>query len=153
MEGRIRSINISARKGQGKVPIAMGNLIEDFGLEGDAHGGNGPRQVSLMAKESIDRMRRYNIAGLCIEKFSENITTEGIALNSIGIGARFMLGNAVLEISSIGKGCHRGCKILKKGERCAIATEAVFARVIKGGLIKPGDIIKPIIEIRGNKDA
>jgi MOSC domain-containing protein YiiM len=140
--GRIIAVNISEKKGQVKKPVDRGVLVKDFGLEGDAHGGKGNRQVSLLAKESIDKMKALEIEGLCTGKFAENITTEGIALHTLGVGTMFRAGEAVLEISQIGKECHRGCEILKQVGKCIMPTEGIFARVIEGGEIKPGDIIE-----------
>jgi MOSC domain-containing protein YiiM len=122
--------------------VDRGVLVKDFGLEGDAHGGSGHRQVSLLARESIDKMKALGIVGLCTGKFAENITTEGIALHTLGVGTRFKVGKAVLEISQIGKECHRGCEILKQVGKCIMPTEGIFARVIEGGEIKPGDKIE-----------
>jgi MOSC domain-containing protein YiiM len=142
MAGQVVAVNISEKKGQVKKPVDRGVLVKDFGLEGDAHGGKGNRQVSLLAKESIDKMKALEIEGLCTGKFAENITTEGIALHTLGVGTMFRAGEAVLEISQIGKECHRGCEILKQVGKCIMPTEGIFARVIEGGEIKPGDIIE-----------
>lgn len=142
MTGRVAAVNISEKKGQVKKPVDRGVLVKDFGLEGDAHGGSWHRQVSLLAQESIDKMKALGIVGLCTGKFAENITTEGIELHTLGVGTRLKAGEAVLEISQIGKECHRGCEILKQVGKCIMPTEGIFARVIEGGEIKPGDKIE-----------
>lgn len=98
--------------------------------------------MSLLAQESIDKMKALGIVGLCTGKFAENITTEGIALHNLGVGTRLKAGEAVLEISQIGKECHRGCEILKQVGKCIMPTEGIFARVIEGGEVKPGDKIE-----------
>lgn len=146
MTGRVTAVNISEQKGQNKRAVKAGNLIKDFGLEGDAHGGKGHRQVSLITKESVENMKRYDIEGLCTEKFSVNIIVEGIALHEADVGTKFKICNAVLKISAIGKGCHRGCAILKEGGRCDISTKAVFARVIEGGSIRPGNRVEILLQ-------
>lgn len=142
MGGRIAAVNISTKKGRTKAPITRVNLIKGFGLEGDAHGGGGERQVSLLAKESVDKMKASDLKGFCTEKFVQNITTEGIMLHILHKGTRLSMGEAVLEISHVGKDCYEGCHILKQSRKCVLATEGVFARVIKGGIIKPGDNIE-----------
>ena len=142
MKGRVIAVNISEKKGQIKKPVEKINLIKDFGLEGDAHGGKWHRQVSLLARESIEKMQALGIEGLCTGKFAENITTEGIALHTKGVGTSIKVGEAVLEISQIGKECHYGCEIFKKIGKCIMPTEGIFAKVVEGGIIKPGDKIE-----------
>ena len=142
MTGRVAAVNISKKKGQVKNPVDRGVLVRDFGLEGDVHGGKGHRQVSLLSRESIERMKALGIVGLCTGKFAENITTEGIVLHAMGVGTRFKAGEAVLEISQIGKECHLDCEILRQNGKCILTTEGIFARVIEGGEIKPGDKIE-----------
>jgi MOSC domain-containing protein YiiM len=140
--GKVVAINISRKKGVPKEPIEQGRLIEDYGLENDAHAGKWHRQVSLLAQESIDKMKALCVEGLCTGKFAENITTEGIALHQLTVGSRIRLGGqAVLELSQIGKECHLGCAIFNQVGKCIMPTEGIFARVIKGGVIKPGDVI------------
>jgi MOSC domain-containing protein YiiM len=140
--GKVVAINISRKKGVPKEPIEQGRLIEDYGLENDAHAGKWHRQVSLLAQESIDKMKALCVEGLCTGKFAENITTEGIALHQLAVGSRIRLGGqAVLELSQIGKECHLGCAIFNQVGKCIMPTEGIFARVIKGGVIKPGDVI------------
>lgn len=142
MKGRVIAVNISEKKGQIKKPVEKINLVKDFGLEGDAHGGKWHRQVSLLARESIEKMQALGIEGLCTGKFAENITTEGIALHTKGVGTSIKVGEAVLEISQIGKECHYGCEIFKKIGKCIMPTEGIFAKVVEGGIIKPGDKIE-----------
>jgi MOSC domain-containing protein YiiM len=142
MKGKVIAVNISEKKGQIKKPIEKGNFIKDFGLEGDAHAGKWHRQISLLAQESIDKMKALGIEGLCTGKFAENITTEGIILHTIGVGSRIKAGEVVLEISQIGKECHHGCEVFKQVGKCIMPTEGIFAKVIEGGTIKAGDGIK-----------
>jgi len=140
--GKVLAINISEKKGISKKSILEGNFIKDFGLEGDAHAGKWHRQVSLMGQESIDKMKKIGIKGLCSGKFAENITTEGIVLYELEIGTKLRVGEVLLEISQIGKECHQKCAIYKKVGQCIMPTEGIFARVLEGGKIKPGDTIQ-----------
>ncbi len=136
------SINISEKKGTPKTYIAQGNLIEDFGFEGDAHAGKWHRQVSLLARESIEKAKGIRTDGLCHGMFAENITTEGIVLHTLPVGQRLKIGSeAVIEISQIGKECHDGCAIRQLVGQCIMPKEGVFARVIRGGVVKAGDEI------------
>ena len=142
MQGKVISINISEKKGTPKTKINPGVLIEDFGFEGDAHAGKWHRQVSLLAKESIEKSKGLPTDGLCHGVFAENITTEGIELYTIPVGTRLKIGQCIIEISQIGKECHEGCAIQKLVGKCVMPREGIFAKVIKGGEVFEGDIIE-----------
>lgn len=147
---RVISINYSKTKGCSKTPIERGSLLENFGLENDAHAGKGERQVSLMAKESIERQKECEkVAGKGISlkpgDFGENITTEGINLTALKPGDKLEIGNhIVLLVTKIGKECHKYCAIYYKTGDCIMPREGVFAKVLKGGEIKIGDVINTI---------
>jgi cyclic pyranopterin phosphate synthase len=143
-QGKVVSINISKQKGTTKQPVDEAVLIQDFGIEGDAHAGAGHRQVSLLDISSIKKMESYGLKGLCFGKFAENITTEGLDLNKIDIGTRLKIGHdVVLEVSQIGKKCHGGgCEIARTVGVCIMPKEGLFARVLQGGRVKVGDSIR-----------
>ena len=137
---KILAVNISEKKKTPKITVPEGRLIEDFGLEGDAHAGNWHRQVSLLGAESIERARSGPTDGLCHGVFAENLTTEGIELFTLPVGTRLRVGGeAVLEITQIGKECHEGCAIRQLVGQCVMPREGVFARVVKGGVVRAGD--------------
>ncbi len=136
---RVVAINISDKKGIPKRTIESGMLIENYGLEGDAHAGNWHRQVSLLGKESIDRATTSGEKGLNPGSFAENLTTEGIELYSLPIGTKLQMNEVILEVTQIGKTCHEKCSIYKLVGECVMPKEGVFARVIHGGIIKAGD--------------
>lgn len=140
---RVIAVCRSGTKGVSKEPIAEGILKEGYGLEGDAHADAAwHRQVSLLAIESIEKMRALGL-DLQPGDFAENITTEGIELLSLPVGTRLAVGKEViLEISQIGKECHTGCAIFKQVGRCIMPKEGVFAKVIVGGRVRPGDEIR-----------
>ena len=142
MKGKVLSINISEKKGTPKTKINPGVLIEDFGFEGDAHAGKWHRQVSLLAKESIEKSKGLPTDGLCHGVFAENITTQGIELFTIPVGTQLKVGECILEITQIGKECHEGCAIQKLVGKCVMPREGIFARVIKGGKVFEGDSIE-----------
>lgn len=144
--GKVVAVNISKRKGTVKEPISQGNFIEDYGLEGDAHAGKGIRQVSLLGVESYNKYKDREIKGLCDGKFAENLTTEGIILYKLPIGTRLIIGNTIQEVTKIGKECHNGCEIQKLVGVCIMPKEGIFTKVIKGGIVKPGDIIEVVSE-------
>lgn len=144
MKGKVLSINISEKKGTPKTKINPCVLIEDFGFEGDAHAGKWHRQVSLLAKESIDKSKGLPADGLCHGVFAENITTEGIELFTIPVGTKLKIGECVIEITQIGKECHEGCAIQKLVGKCVMPREGIFAKVIKGGKVFEGDEIEII---------
>lgn len=139
---RVVAINISEKKGVPKVTIPEGNFIEEFGLEGDAHGGKWHRQVSLLGMESIDKMKAIGIQGLCTGKFAENLTTEGIVLYELPVGSRLKIGETLQEVTQIGKECHQKCAIYHTVGDCVMPKEGIFTRVLKGGRIKAGDAIE-----------
>jgi MOSC domain-containing protein YiiM len=149
-KGKVFSINVSKTKGVPKTPVGTAKLIENFGVGGDAHGEGGIRQVSLLAIESINKQNacpkvKNNGEPLVPGDFAENITTQGIDLTSLRIGERFRIGKAaVIEISKIGKECHKFCAIYYKTGDCIMPREGIFAKVINGGIINKGDIITKI---------
>ncbi|MEJ8751712.1 MOSC domain-containing protein [Lagierella sp. ICN-221743] len=140
--GEVIDVNISKEKGVIKTPVEVGNLIENFGLEGDAHAGDWHRQISLLAVESIDKMKAMGLPDLKDGDFAENITTKGLILHEIPVGTKFKIGDSLLEVTQIGKKCHKGCAIKQKVGNCIMPTEGIFAKVLKGGPIKKGDKIE-----------
>lgn len=142
--GKIRTVSISKEKGSKKENVDHAELKEDFGIVGDAHGGTKDRQVSLLAEESIEKMKQKGL-NIGPGDFAENITTERIDLLSLKIGDKLRVGKgALLEISQIGKECHTRCEIYYQAGDCIMPKEGLFARVLKGGVIKAGDNIECI---------
>ena len=140
--GTVKAISISEVRGTKKKEIGRATLVRDWGIEGDAHAGKWHRQVSLLAKESIEKAKGMRTDGLCHGMFAENITTEGITLHTLPVGQRLQIGDeAIIEISQIGKECHDGCAIRQLVGQCIMPKEGVFARVIRGGVVKAGDEI------------
>lgn len=138
---KIRSIAVSKRKGTRKEQVEQALVVKEHGIKGDAHAGAWHRQVSFLAVESIEKAKS---AGLSVGfgDFAENIATEGIDWPSIPVGARFRLGDSVLvEITQIGKECHKKCAIYYQAGDCIMPREGIFARVIEGGTIRCGDEI------------
>jgi MOSC domain-containing protein YiiM len=148
MQGKIYSINVSKSKGVLKTPVKKAKLVENHGVENDAHAGEEIKQVSFLSWESIQKQNecpkvKKGIGSLKPGDFAENITTEGIKLSDLRIGDRIIIGSdVILEISRIGKECHRYCSIYYKTGDCIMPREGIFAKVIKGGVIKIGDTIK-----------
>lgn len=140
--GKVVDVNISDKKGVVKKPIDKGVFIEDFGLEGDAHSGKWHRQVSLLGVESYKKMEEMGIKGLKHGDFAENITTEGIILHELPVGTRLKIGETIQEVTQIGKECHTGCAISQQVGKCIMPKEGIFTKVIKGGVVKKGDIIE-----------
>lgn len=136
--GKIIAVCISERRGTQKKEVEQARLIENYGLEGDAHAGNWHRQVSLL---SYGRIREFNERGADVGHgaFGENLVVDGFDFRSFPVGTRFSCGDAVLELTQIGKECHSHCEIFKKMGECIMPTEGVFARVLQGGVIRKGD--------------
>jgi MOSC domain-containing protein YiiM len=140
---RIVAVCKSEEKGTTKTPIGEGLLKEDYGLVGDAHADCCThRQVSLLAMESIERVREqgFNVGP---GDFAENLTTEGVELISLPVGTRISIGKDVLiEVTQIGKTCHSGCAIYQEIGRCVMPKEGVFTRVVHGGPVRAGDRLR-----------
>jgi len=140
---RIIAVCTSEKKGERKTPQAEIEITKNYGVAGDAHADcQTHRQVSLLANESIDKMRGKGME-LNFGDFAENLTTEGIDLCTLPLGTRLEAGKGVLlEVTQIGKECHKGCAIRELIGDCIMPREGIFARVIKGGRVKPGDEIR-----------
>ena len=136
--GKVIAVCTSPEKGTQETAVAEGNFIEDYGIEGDAHAGKWHRQVSLLSYDKIEAFRQR---GARVENgaFGENLVVEGIDFSALPVGTRLACGNVVLEITQIGKECHHGCAIFQQMGDCIMPREGVFAKVIRGGKICPGD--------------
>ena len=134
------SVNISEKKGTVKHEVESIKLIEEYGIEGDAHAGKWHRQISLLAEESIDTMR---VMGMRFENgaFAENINTVGIDLKKLPVGTRMLVGECVIRVTQIGKECHNDCEVKKITGNCVMPTEGIFAVVERGGTVRKGDKI------------
>jgi MOSC domain-containing protein YiiM len=144
---KIIAVSRSPKRGMRKTPDTEGKFRKGYGMIGDAHADEKwHRQVSLLAQESVDKMRKLG-CNVGPGDFAENLTTEGIELVTLPVGTRLRAGkNVILEVSQIGKECHTRCAIYYQAGTCVMPTEGIFARVIKGGKIRPGDSIKVIGE-------
>ena len=141
--GRVIAICISKNKGTAKTEVPATTLKPDYGIEGDAHAGNWHRQVSLIALEKIEEFRKRG-ADVDFGAFGENIIVEGFDLSSLPVGTRFKIGDALLELTQIGKECHTHCAIYHQVGDCIMPREGVFTKVVEGGEIKAGDEIEMI---------
>lgn len=143
MQGKIVAVCTSKNKGERKKNVGEAKLLPGMGLEGDAHAGFMHRQVSLLALESIEKMRQK---GLDVHPgdFAENLTTEGIELPSMPIGTKLKIGEVLMEVSQIGKVCHNRCNIYYQAGDCVMPKEGIFAIVVTGGQVATGDILEVI---------
>ena len=141
--GKILGICISEKRGTEKHEIQEANLVKDWGIEGDAHGGKWHRQVSLLSFEKIEDFRAKG-AEVDFGAFGENLIVEGYDLRALPVETRFQIGDAVLELTQIGKECHSHCQIYKRMGDCIMPREGVFTEVVKPGHIKVDDEITMI---------
>jgi MOSC domain-containing protein YiiM len=141
LRGHIHAVSVSDRKGVVKHNVASARLLVEHGLEGDAHAEGGIRQVSLLSLDSINKMVA---AGADVKPgdFAENLTIEGLEVMYLPVGTRLKVGEVEMEITQIGKTCHKGCAIRELVGDCVMPREGVFARVLTAGLVKPGDVIE-----------
>ncbi len=139
---KIVSIAISKKKGTRKAKVDKASLVQDHGVEGDAHAGPWHRQVSFLASESIENAKKKGL-DVAFGDFAENISTSGINWLKIPVGTRVHMGeSAIVEITQIGKECHNKCAIYYMAGDCIMPREGIFGRVLKGGKIHCGDMIR-----------
>ncbi len=150
VSGKVIALSVGKIKGTSKTNINSAHFIEDWGIDGDAHAGPWHRQVSLLASESIEKIRNRGF-DFKPGDFAENITTEGIDLAAVRIGDQIIIGSAVLEVTQIGKECHSKCSIFQQVGTCIMPLEGIFARVISGAEVAVGDSIK-LIQKRKNPE-
>lgn len=143
--GKIIAVNISEKKGTQKVNVHSAKVIEDFGMENDAHAGKWHRQVSLLSYEKIEAFKEK---GAPVEDgaFGENLIVQGIDLKELPVGTKLRCGDIVLEVTQIGKQCHSGCEIFKIMGDCIMPREGIFTRVLHGGVVSEGDDIEVVEE-------
>ncbi|MDD3293863.1 MAG: MOSC domain-containing protein [Geobacteraceae bacterium] len=140
MSGRVLAVCISEKKGERKKPVCEVSIRENHGIVGDAHAGDWHRQISLLAMESINKMRDKGL-DVTTGDFAENITTEGIELPSLPIGTRLAIGETLTEVTQIGKECHTRCAIYHQAGDCVMPREGIFVKVLRGGTIRCDDRI------------
>ncbi|CDD98950.1 uncharacterized protein conserved in bacteria [Roseburia sp. CAG:471] len=136
--GVIKGICISEKRGTAKHEIEEAILAKDWGIQGDAHAGHWHRQVSLLSYEKIEKFRKKG-ADIGLGAFGENLIVSGYDFRSLPVGTRFRCGDAILEMTQIGKECHSHCEIYKRMGECIMPREGVFAVVLEGGTIRKGD--------------
>lgn len=142
-DGVVKAVCISREKGVPKEDMGQGLLIENHGLENDAHAGNWHRQISLLSSDKIDEFKaEHPEVNIKPGAFGENLVVGGVDFARLPVGTVMEAGEGVLELSQIGKECHSGCIIAQTAGKCIMPTEGVFARVIKGGRIKTGDAVR-----------
>ena len=134
----IKAVCISEKKGTAKKNIGQAELIENFGLRDDAHAGDWHRQVSLLSYEKIEEFKALGV-DVKDGDFGENLIVECIDLAKLPIGTKITINQVLLEVTQIGKECHTGCAIAQAVGKCIMPTEGIFARVLKGGIVKSGD--------------
>ncbi|MGQ9513409.1 MOSC domain-containing protein [Thermodesulfitimonas sp.] len=141
--GRIVAVCLSKNKGERKENIGKGRLVAGHGLEGDAHAGDWHRQVSLLALESIEKMRARGLK-VGPGDFAENITTQGLDLTHLPVGTLLRIGTALGEVTQIGKECHTACAVRRQAGDCVMPREGIFVRIIESGTVKVGDTVEVV---------
>ena len=141
LEGTVVAVNTNPAKGEGKKPKKKAVLRVGHGVEGDAHAGKWHRQVSLLAQESIDKMVAQGLE-VGPGDFAENITTQGLDVASLPLHTTIELGEALVEVTQIGKECHSRCKVYEQAGDCVMPREGIFARVLREGQVAPGDFVR-----------
>jgi MOSC domain-containing protein YiiM len=141
VKGKVIAVCVSESKGTPKTDVGEGYLLPDVGIEGDAHAGFAHRQISMLAVEDIEIMKE-RLPDLVPGSFAENITVEDFDLSSLSIGDRVRVGEALLELSQIGKECHTRCAVYHSAGDCIMPRKGLFFRVIEGGRVATGDAVE-----------
>ena len=144
MTAIIKAVCISERKGEQKHPVEEIELKPDFGIPKDAHAGNWHRQVSLLGKNSVDKLQVKIPFPLNPGAFAENILCEGLTLYELPIGTKLRVGTATCEVTQIGKECHADCAIRRQAGDCVMPREGIFVKVLEEGKAKAGDKVEVI---------
>jgi MOSC domain-containing protein YiiM len=139
--GKVIAVCTSEKKSTRKHNVKQAELRPEWGIVGDAHAANWHRQVSLLAWESIEKMRTLGL-NVGEGSFAENITTQGLSLVDLPVGTHLRLGEALVEVTQIGKVCHERCAIYYQAGDCVMPREGIFVKVHTGGQVKVGDTIE-----------
>ena len=140
--GTVTAVNISKEKGTQKQNVHSALVIDDYGIQEDAHAGKWHRQISLLSYERIEEFKKKG-APVVDGSFGENLIVKGLPdLKTLPVGTKLVCGDVVLEVTQIGKQCHNGCEIFKIMGDCIMPREGIFARVLHGGTISEGDEIR-----------
>ena len=142
MKGKIVAVCRAPAKGMQKTDVGEALLVEDKGMEGDAHFGFQHRQVSLLNAEEAAKIRE-KVPGLKPGDFAENFLVEGFDLSKLMLGDRILVGETLLEVTQIGKECHSHCAIYEAAGDCIMPRLGIFCRVVRGGTVRSGDMIGP----------
>ncbi len=138
---KVLAVCISEIKGTQKHPVGQIELKPEHGIVGDAHAGNWHRQVSLLSKQSVDKLQERISFELTPGAFAENILVDGILVYELPVGTHLRIGSALCEITQIGKECHFDCAIRKAAGDCVMPREGIFVKVLEPGTVKPGDML------------
>lgn len=152
MQGIIKAVCISEKKGTEKRPVTSAHLTAQHGIDGDAHAGPWHRQVSLLSAEKAEEFRRRG-AEVQDGAFGENLLVKGIDFSSLPIGTVFTTAETVLRLTQIGKECHARCAIFQRVGSCIMPHEGVFAEVLRGGTIRPGEALAVRLPEEGGEAA
>ncbi len=152
LQGTVRAVCTSPEKGTAKRPSEKGVFIRNYGIENDAHAGKWHRQVSLLSWDSVQEFNRRG-AGVKDGDFGENLLVEGIDLKNLPVGTILKAGTVTLRLTQIGKECHSHCAIFHRVGTCIMPHEGVFAEVLKGGTVMPGEVMTVELPETGNGEA
>lgn len=143
LKGKIIAISISKEKGVPKEKVSQVKVVENFGIEGDAHAGSWHRQVSFLDTFTLEWMKKIVGRPLSYGELAENITTD-VDLSQVEVGDLISAGECLFEVTQIGKKCHHGCAIFQRVGKCEMRNRGIFTKVLKGGLLKVGDPLEII---------
>lgn len=145
MKGRVVALSVSRKKGVPKENVPEVKIVEGYGVEGDAHGGDWHRQVSFLDTATLEYMRELVGREIRPGELAENVTVD-LDLSEVKVGDRIAAGECLFEVTQIGKKCHTGCAIFQRVGRCEMRNRGIFTKVLRGGTLRVGDPVKVIKE-------
>ena len=143
MKGRVIALSVSRKKGVPKENVPEVKIVEGYGVEGDAHGGDWHRQVSFLDTATLEYMRELVGREIRPGELAENVTVD-LDLSGVKVGDRIAAGECLFEVTQIGKKCHTGCAIFQRVGRCEMRNRGIFTKVLRGGTLRVGDPVKVI---------
>lgn len=143
MKGRVVALSVSRKKGVPKENVPEVKIVEGYGVEGDAHGGDWHRQVSFLDTATLEYMRELVGREIRPGELAENVTVD-LDLSGVKVGDRIAAGECLFEVTQIGKKCHTGCAIFQRVGRCEMRNRGIFTKVLRGGTLRVGDPVKVI---------
>lgn len=137
----VYQLSICHKKGAPREMLERLVALEGFGAQGDRFAGKGARQISFLSGEVLERMRKSEYTGLCVERFMGNIITRGLDYTLLKVGDLLVINDCLIRITQLGKDCYEECTAFTSGSDCPLVTACAFGAIMQSGEIARGDKI------------